>query len=254
MRNANLGSGGDSMKALCTLVITLSLAASAIAQPFSAYLATSLLSDSTGPYTAEQYKSIKLADVNGDHVPDLCYLDVNGIKCAIGYKGPSGIVFGTPELWTSGFTLSSMSDESYWRTIQFGDINGDGYADVCGRQAIGMVCYLSDGRSGFRYGPQVASYFSDAQGWKSDPSYWQTIRLVDVNHDGSLDICGRAPQGIICTFSYLGTFGGGELLTRQFSDADSWYVSPAYWSTIQFADINGDGYPDVCGRSSQGLF
>jgi hypothetical protein len=38
-----------------------------------------------------------------------------------------------------------------------------------------------------------------------------------------------------------------------FSDAAGWNSGPQYYSTIQFADINGDGKADVCGRGNAGI-
>lgn len=36
----------------------------------------------------------------------------------------------------------------------------------------------------------------------------------------------------------------------EFSDRNGWGGDPQYYSTIQLADVNGDGKADVCGRAS----
>jgi hypothetical protein len=41
--------------------------------------------------------------------------------------------------------------------------------------------------------------------------------------------------------------------TPAFSDATGWSVSQAYWGTISYPDLNGDGKQDVCGRVDDGL-
>jgi hypothetical protein len=51
-------------------------------------------------------------------------------------------------------------------------------------------------------GDGVPSYdYTDAQGWKVSPSYWQTLQFKDLNADGKADICGRSPNGVLCALS-----------------------------------------------------
>jgi hypothetical protein len=42
--------------------------------------------------------------------------------------------------------------------------------------------------------------------------------------------------------------------TQLFNDATGWSASPSTFSTIQFADLDGDGQLDVCGRGTVGVF
>ncbi len=227
--------------------------------PFTASLWSTAMADSGGPYQPHQYKSIKFADVNGDGIADLCYRFVpavnaryqiltGGIKCALTGRGQ----FGAATTWTLGFSSNWSDNEYYWGTIQYADINGDGKADVCGRWIDGIYCALSTGSS---FGPVTmwTSGYSDANGWNADPSYWKTIRFVDVNGDGKADVCGRGWGGIQCSLSTGSAFGGAILWSSQYSNPNSWQSDPKYWSTIQFADLNGDGKMDVCGRGGAGM-
>lgn len=66
------------------------------------------------------------------------------------------------------------------------------------------------------------------------------------------DVCGRAPDGIRCAVSRSGTYGPVSLWRADFTNAGGWGASP-YWQTIQFADVNGDGRDDVCGRGVTGV-
>lgn len=77
---------------------------------------------------------------------------------------------------------------------------------------------------------------------------------VDVNGDGYEDRCGRTPNGIICRLgkSNYG-YGRPQLWTIRFSDAAGWN-KPYYGRTVQFADVNGDGLTDVCGRGGDGMY
>ena len=51
--------------------------------------------------------------------------------------------------WSNNYSdpLGCNSDPSFWGTIRFPDVNGDGTADVCGRGGIGIVCGVSNGTS-----------------------------------------------------------------------------------------------------------
>lgn len=56
--------------------------------------------------------------------------------------------------------------------------------------------------------------------------------------------CRRLTSGISCKLSNGATYSSGL-----FSDASGW-AEPMYSSTVEFADIDGDGALDVCGRAS----
>ena len=48
-------------------------------------------------------------------------------------------------------------------------------------------------------------------------------------------------------------FGPMTLWETAFSDAGGWGL-PQYGNTMMFADINGDGKRDVCGRGAAGIY
>lgn len=144
------------------------------------------------------------------------------------------------------------TDPSYWKTIQFPDINGDGLKDVCGRGISGVYCALNNLYNTGDFGPLtlMTTGFSDALGWKAHPSYWATIRFPDLNGDRKADVCGRAGDGIYCALSTGTSFGRPSKWDSgsTFSNQNLWNTDPSYWETIQFPDFNGDGKADVCGR------
>jgi peptidoglycan/xylan/chitin deacetylase (PgdA/CDA1 family) len=207
-------------------------------------------SDAAGWNSASSYyESIQLADVGGDALPDVCGRSSAGIQCGI--ADASG--FAAADLWTSTFSDSDgFYDPKYGSTIHFGNIDGSGKADVCGRGIGGVFCAPSTG-AGFGARTQWTSDFSDAQGWDTTVSYYGSIRLVDVDGDGNADICARGWAGIYCALSTGSGFDPKVLLSTDFSDNSGWFAAQ-YGSTIQFADVNGDGRMDVCGRGALGMW
>jgi hypothetical protein len=132
-------------------------------------------------------------------------------------------------------------------------VNNDGLADVCGRGSDGIWCGVSTG-SFFSTVTQWTAKFNDSDGWKSDPSYWNTIQFRDLNHDGLADVCGRGSDGIWCGLSTGSAFEVVAAWNAKFNDGDGWKSDRSYWKTIQFPDVNNDGQADVCGRGNTGIW
>jgi hypothetical protein len=205
----------------------------------------------------ESYETLQYPDLNGDGKADVCQRSSEGIVCAIS-NGTSA--FTGTSVWEAAFgdVDGSAPSPSVYETIQFPDVDGDGKADLCARTAGGVECALSKGTS---FGPLSAwePAFDDANGWASDPSYYETIRFPDLDGDGKADICGRGSDGLECarsdgtSFTTSLLFGDVEAWQSQspFSDANGWKSS--YALTIQYPDVNGDGKADVCARGQGGI-
>lgn len=201
------------------------------------------------------WQTIQYPDVNADGRSDVCSRGGAGIYCAITNAAGQ---FGSPTLWTTFFRdiqlpISWKADPSYWSTIQFADVNGDRRDDVCGRYVDGIYCALSTG-FGFAVPRLWTTSFSDASGFKAADYYYGTIRFADLNGDRRADVCGRGIAGVSCAISTGFSFGVLSLWTTQYSDTFNWHTTPAYWSTLQFADINNDGKADICGRGTAGMY
>jgi hypothetical protein len=199
---------------------------------------------------AGYYDTIRFPDLDGDGKPDVCGRGIQGILCA----RSTGAAFGTPSLWNASFSdANGWLDAKYWSTLAYVDVNGDHMADVCGRGADGIYCALSTGTA-FGSATQWTTYFNDHDGWGQGPAYYGTIQFVDLNHDGKADVCGRGAAGVYCSFSTGSGFTVPTLWNGSFSDAGGWAASAAFYGTIQFPDVNGDGKPDVCGRGHAGMY
>ncbi len=201
-------------------------------------------SDAAGWDNPQYYWTIQIADIDGDGKGDLCARDAQGIVCEIS----SGDGFGAEVRGPAWSDAAGWAKPEYYGTIQFADINGDGKADVCARAAAGIVCSVSTG-SGFA--PAInGPGWSDAANWNK-PQYYSTIQLVDINGDGKADVCGRSAAGIVCSLSDGKSFA--TAITGPAWGDDTGWASPEYESTIRYADVNGDGKMDVCGRSAVGM-
>lgn len=86
--------------------------------------------------------TIHLVDINADGLADVCGRGTAGIYCALS----TGSSFGPATLWTTQFNnAAGWTADQYWKTISWGDLNGDGRADICERGTAGMICAISNG-------------------------------------------------------------------------------------------------------------
>ncbi|WP_437599167.1 ricin-type beta-trefoil lectin domain protein [Sorangium sp. So ce590] len=209
--------------------------------------------DASGLYGAFSYYygSVRLGDVNGDHLADVCGRRPDGVYCALNQGGAG---FGAPALYTAEFSdARGWATEMHGMTLMLGDVDHDGRADVCGRGGAGILCATANA-TGTAFVPDFRAWtpsFSNATEFAAGAQYYGSLRLVDVDGDGYADVCGRGAGGIQCAindqrraFRPAATWLGTEYL-----DALGWSVE-RHGMTLAFGDINGDGRADVCGRGA----
>lgn len=194
--------------------------------------------------------TIRFIDLNGDRKADICGRSSAGIACGLS----NGTSFQAVGLWDDYYTDAGPWDDdpAYWATIQYADIDGDGKQDVCGRAQNGIVCRRSTGTA---FGPVElwTIDFGDNGGWAGNQNLWGTIQFPDINADGRADVCGRSNSGVVCALSTGTRFVLTQMWSPTFSDVAGWSAQPYYWGTIRYADLNGDGTKDICGRSGDGI-
>ena len=204
------------------------------------------LSDASGWGVARHYGTIRLADIDGDGDDDLCARAGVGFRCwpsnGAGFDGPTDPIVALSN--DAGF-----SDPSRWSTIRMGDVNGDGLADVCAREATGLSCWLSTG-IGFDPAAIAGPAWRDDNGWDVHRRY-STFRLADLDGDGRDDVCARGSAGLRCHLSTGDGFGPAIVLDA-LSDAAGFDELENY-ATIALADVDGDGDRDVCARADEGI-
>lgn len=170
----------------------------------------------------------------------------------------SSAVIELPQLVETNFSDALHWDQvQYYSTIRYPLLNNDSKSDVCGRGPTGIYCATDDGTSAFTGGHLWSTYFTDAIGW-NQAQFYSTMAFPDVNHDGRADVCGRFSDGIHCALNdgsghfkdSHGSSAGTDIWTSKFGAG---WTLPEDYLTISFPDVNGDGFPDVCGRGSDGV-
>ena len=198
-------------------------------------------SDESGWGDEDNWSTIRMGDLNGDGLADICGRSNSDYRCL-----PStGTGFGT------AFVLADLANANGWdRASQFGtirlaDFDGDGDDDVCGRDADGFHCWPSTGTA---FGARVSlAELSDANGWDRIDR-WGSIRMGDIDGDGRADVCARGSAGLDCWRSLGDAFATTAIAGPRWADMGGW-TAHRHWSTIRLADIDGDFQADVCGRS-----
>jgi MYXO-CTERM domain-containing protein len=174
------------------------------------------------------WSTIRLADVDGDGRDDLCARGAEGVTCRLS----EGVRFGATVV---GPPLTDADGWNAWErcsTIRFGDVDGDGAADLCARGAAGVDCWAWDGTG---FGRRLAGPpLGDDAGWR-EPRYYRTLRLADVTGDGRADLCARTADGVRCWVADGAGFPT-TLLGPPWSDAAGW-DAPAYYATIRIGGM-----------------
>ena len=207
---------------------------------------------SAGEWSVEKTPRM-MADVNGDGLSDIVGFASSGVVVALS-DGDGTFTMVNESLKAFGYWASAGE----WRTDKtprmMADINGDGMADIVGFASSGVVVALSDGDGTFTIVPtglNAFGYWASAGEWSVE----NTPRmLLDVNGDGLDDIVGFASSGVIVALSNGdGTFKIESSVLKAFG----YWASAGEWRSNKtprmFADVDGDGLPDIVGFASSGV-
>jgi len=209
------------------------------------------------------YETIDFADIDDDGDLDVCGRGRHGIYCAL-FDYPTR-TFEKETRWVSNQFLDAYgwNQEPYGTTIQFGDINGDGAADVCGRGGANIYCGVANvTQSRFDGADQGAASiaFPYWDGWNAENRY-DTIVMTDADGDGLQDMCGRGYAGIYCAFSESTIFGGisftdpTSTIVSTFGDNGSWHTREQFWGSVQPASVNSNpADSEFCGVGWAGVY
>lgn len=196
-----------------------------------------------GPAYGDDVTEAELADIDGDGLLDVCTRDGEGLHC---HRGTGDAFAGVVHLGELS-DADGFGDVIHHGSLRFGDVDGDGRADVCARSAEGVDCWRSEGD---HFGRRVLGpRWADADGWDALP-YWSTIRMADANGDGRDDVCARTPAGFRCALSTGEAFV--DELAGPSMAGEVWDRVEVY-ATLRMGDLDGDGHADVCAREPTGV-
>ncbi|MDB4972610.1 MAG: hypothetical protein JWN48_951 [Myxococcaceae bacterium] len=214
--------------------------------------------DDTGWLPPAYGSTVQLGDIDGDGAAEVCGRAPDGVYCAT--FSPLFGLYTDYRKRSRGDDFSDVvgygASASRYRSLRLTDVDGDGAADLCGRNAQGIECARSLRDGSFAAARQWTSeQFSDALGWAADAN-GTTLRYGDITGDGRVDVCGRSSAGVVCaTNDGAGHFVDPHLWshTGDFDNKGGWDSQLSYYGSIRLADIDGDGVADLCGRSPIGL-
>jgi len=172
------------------------------------------------------------------------------------YLGPCGPALALPP-WGTG----AWGAPEQYSTIQTADVDGDGAAELLGLGAIGLELHKLDLDKGLWLPvfdssglPVIERDFTDL------PKDYTTIQTADLDGDRQAEVLGRDANGMYVlqydpsTRAWKELAGHGPFADDDcFSNQKCWGDSPAYYSTIQTGDIDGDGHPELLGRGGDGI-
>lgn len=202
------------------------------------------LSDANGWDDRSHYATLRMGDVDGDGLADLCARDSESVKCWPSTGDGFGEAIDGPPLSNA----SGWGGDPHFGTIRMADLDGDGRDDICARAVDGLHCWRSRG-DGFDPLPVLAGLSNEA-GFDAASRYG-TIRMADLDADARTDVCARSEAGMRCWKS-TGDGFGPAIDGPAWSDANG-FGRVEYWSTIRLADLDGDRHADLCVRHSGGM-
>ena len=150
-----------------------------------------------------------------------------------------------------------MDARAILQPIQLADIDGDGADELLGRSAAGMRNYefTPDPTTPFVgtwSALPVQNFLTDAGDYNQANRY-RTIQLGDIDGDGKEELIIRSNEGIrTYRFDTSQNHWVFLLLGPALSNANGWN-NEEFYSTIQFADIDGDGSQELLARAAAGM-
>jgi len=156
------------------------------------------------------------------------------------------------ESWDSFHPFSKVPNLNWSdSTVEFADLNGDGFSDVVVRQAHQVTWYESLGFGGFDLGGHLKIETDEQQGPAViHQAHNESVMFADMSGDGLSDIV-RIRNGEVCYWPNLGYGKFGRRITMANSpvfDRDHLFA-PQH---ISVADTDGSGITDIIYHSAVG--
>lgn len=200
----------------------------------------------------ESERSILYGDLDGDGVDEMVARGRTGLEV---YRFDA--TFGQWSQVRIDTTILSdhdgWGDPMYGSTIQLGDVDGNGKAEVVARSAAGLVVAAYAWDQATNVGTWTwlskAGPLTNADG-SNQPRYYESIQLVPLGSTAGstrVNLMARGSDGLSLYRYQSGTWQKSAV-SPTFSDAQGWY-QPQYYATITAWDAT-----TVVARAANGLF
>ncbi len=134
------------------------------------------------------WKVVALADMNQDGKADLIWQHDNG-SLAVWYMDGVTLIG-----WT--FLTPASVEDTQWRIVGAGDVDGDGMPDLVWQHSEGWV------GAWIMSGAQATAWLPLTPG-QVDPS-WKIRAVIDLNGDGQTDLVWQHRDGWVCAWLMIG--------------------------------------------------
>ncbi len=160
---------GDRRADVCARSATALLCWFSTGEGFGPAIEVAPLSDANGWDDPANYRTLRIADVDGDGAGELCARSNAAIEC-YKYDGAAFVKLAGPPLSDA----SGWGDIAHHGTLMFADATGDRKADLFGRAGAGGLVYPSTGAA---FGDAIpVDEFKNDGGW-AEAKYWSTLRF-----------------------------------------------------------------------------
>ncbi|WP_189525783.1 FG-GAP-like repeat-containing protein [Streptomyces sindenensis] len=164
-----------------------------------------------------------------------------------GTDGPVAAARRTIDQSSPGVPGTSESDDRFGSSTAYGDLNGDGFADliVGAPGENGVTGQANTGSVTALYGPALTTgklYWTNSDTRTADEGLGTTVAAGDFNADGKADIFSVAPGVPGRWYAWDSASGVG---TRGYLDTATSYTGRVSYSSASTGDFNGDGYADA---------
>lgn len=202
-------------------------------------------------------RSVAVGDANGDGYADVALAGGSTLSPAFVFhsQGPSGISSGTTAIAST--TITSSVAGNFGFSSAFGDMNGDGYADLVLTNSAATTnkgaayIFKSQGVNGIANSSDTTAHV--IINGTATSFLGQSADLGDVNGDGFDDLAIAAHQttvtqaldGTVYVFYSAGSTGIAATAEGNAATVLSGSGAGNFGRNIALGDVNGDGFQDL---------